>query len=137
MLKTILTLSKLPGIGPKTIRQIKLEYDLRNLSDLALFELLKDAKQKIKRLKLPSKEDFEISVERTRKLIERLEIDKISCFIEEENDYPESFKSLSSPPILIFAKGHIDLLNHIQNLQFLLLEEMPLVLECPHSQMYV
>jgi DNA processing protein len=105
---------KLPKFGRKTAFKIfnNLKFNISSREDL--FEYLRDCEIDLKTPKV-SKSDFDIAY----RSIENLEYDNSRLNIEivdyYDTRYPSRFKNETDPPILLFCKGNIDLLNSERN----------------------
>ena len=112
-MKTFLTLyvlQNVKGIGPRTICKLDGERVRSIETPQQIHELLSEMASTNGRIKTIPIETIEKLMDDGKSIVEahdRLSIKTIHCF---DRGYPENFRNISSPPIILYAKGNADAL---------------------------
>lgn len=107
----LLALMQLPGLGRKTILSLFRTQDEMMLDLKQLYDYISSIKEKDKRLSQINDIDFLEAVEKAKKINEisaKIGIEIVDIFSEH---FPNNFKIIDDPPVLIFVKGSIACLN--------------------------
>ncbi|MED1747179.1 DNA-processing protein DprA [Brevibacillus borstelensis] len=108
----ILTLMGLPGFGRNTVNNIVHEAPFNPSNLKEIMDLLRECKKKFSRIKLPEIETLEDSFNNANRTVEKCEKLGIRILGVNDDTFPVRLRYIPDPPILLFAKGNIDCLNH-------------------------
>ena len=112
--KSLLCIKSLPGIG--NIKTLIVNKYLNNNFDNSkeFYDLYQHAKSK--EIKLPniSPADFEMAYNKVELEIEKCKQHKIDMISYNDREYPIEFKSIDNPPVILFSKGDLSLLQSKQ-----------------------
>jgi len=108
----ILTLLKTRGIGRKTANSIlsNLQFNPQNINELQ--DIISDAHEKNRRIKVPSTLDLENAHQNAMKIMDDSMASDILIFSKGDASYPVRFNKIPDPPVIIYAKGNLESLNH-------------------------
>lgn len=109
----LLALSIVEGVGAISIYNLaKAGFSYNDLVAAPHDELLKCLKGEKAAAAVPRiKNEFDKYLEKAARILEEYRDQKIHVITYWDNKYPRSFKSLKKPPIFLYAKGNLDLLN--------------------------
>ena len=112
--KSLFCIKSLPGIG--NIKTLIVNKYLKNNFDNSkeFCDLYQYAKSK--EIKLPniSPADFEMAYNKVELEIEKCKKHKIDMISYNDSEYPIEFKSIDNPPVILFTKGDLSLLQSKQ-----------------------
>ena len=102
-------ISRLPGIGTKTIKKLLSKYGSLN-------EIYRLTKEKLIEDKIISDRIIEIIIdkkyrENLNKYIEYMEKEKINIITQDDIEYPDKLKQIYDSPMYLFIKGNVSLLK--------------------------
>lgn len=103
----LLALSLIPGIGRKTIQKIIHQVPNGFSSENQIFDILSQSLRKIHIIK----EDIIKSIGESKRILELSENQNIHSVTPIDSGFPSSLKSIDDPPVLLFYKGDIAILE--------------------------
>ncbi len=108
----ILTLLKTRGLGRKTVNSIlsDVNFEPQNISEL--HDIISEAHNKNKRIKVPSMMDLEASYQSAMEIINDSMESGILMIQRGDISYPSKFENISDPPSVIYVKGNLECLSH-------------------------
>ena len=112
--KILLTILLLPGIGRKTITRNITISENAHFDAEAINNVLKRAAIKCKRIREYSEDEIESAISKATTILENcnnLNIN-ISSFLDD--DYPLRLRKIDDPPVLLYYKGNISIINHFK-----------------------
>lgn len=104
---TLYTLLKIKGIGPTTINKLGKQLVTSIETSKDIHDLISELASNNARIHTISIDEIETFFDAGKMVLEkhdRLSIKAINCF---EDTYPDNFKNIPSPPIILYAKGNI------------------------------
>ena len=102
-------ISRLPGIGTKTLKKLLSKYGSLN-------EIFTLTKEKLIEDKIISDKIIETIIdkkyrENLNKYIEYMEKEKINIITQDDIEYPDKLKQIYDSPMYLFTKGNVNLLK--------------------------
>lgn len=112
----IITLLETENIGRVSVEKI-LENTKYKVSDLnELLDSIYETSLTNKRITVPTLESLKIANEKAYKIISSSEKENIEIIPSNSKYYPKQFFDLSNKPIIVYAKGNLDLLNEYNSI---------------------
>lgn len=110
----ILALMQSPGVGRKTVLKIIDSMKVEPTDIKELHDLIVEAKQIHKRIKVPSIEELKRACSTADSTIAEAEKMDINIVGLRDSNFPSRLKSISDPPVVIYVKGNANCLNSEQ-----------------------
>jgi DNA processing protein len=109
--KIILTLLQVKGIGKKIAENIIYNsmVEIKNLDDLYILILAEQKKNK--KIAEIDFEKLKYYYNKSNKIISIIDKEDIKIINKHDEKYPYRYKNIKNPPLILFAKGNIELLN--------------------------
>ena len=104
---TLYVLQNAKGVGPKTISKISRQRIESIETSQQIHELISELASSNAKISTPTIEEIKKRLESGKKIAElhdKLSIKTISYY---DDDYPDVLKEISSPPIILFARGNV------------------------------
>lgn len=101
----ILTLIKIPRFGRKTVTSIltSTEFSPQNLAELR--DVIDEAFQNNKRLKVPEMSSIESANQRALEILDKSQSEGIEIISFGSDKYPQKLLSITDPPVILYVKG--------------------------------
>lgn len=108
---TLLLTRKISRKGVRYIVQRAGKFDATMNSTNGLLALIEEEKLKYPQMKLPNREDVLKAAITSERIIERSQKLDIKILAFNDINFPHRFNNIPDPPVVVFAKGNIELLN--------------------------
>ena len=116
---TLFALSNIKGVGPKAIEKILdsgMEiHELRNLEPEKLGEYIRGGKNKEEAIE-QLVDNFDQCIDRAEYQLNNYSDDNIVVLSRYDDNFPELYKLIPDPPLFIYVKGNIELLDNKKNI---------------------
>ncbi|HEY3332002.1 MAG TPA: DNA-processing protein DprA [Capsulimonadaceae bacterium] len=106
----ILTLLSLPGIGKKSASIIFGMLSEPPSTLATLIDVIREAKRLHPRISVPSAEQAETAQNRATNIVDDAANSDIRIICQSHSNFPERLKTISDPPLILYAKGNLDCL---------------------------
>jgi len=112
----ILTLLKIPRFGRKTVASIlsSTEFTPHNLIELR--DIIGDACQNNKRIKLPELSFIESANQNALEILDKTQSEGIEIISYGSDKYPRKLLNITDPPVILFLKGDSTILDQHKNI---------------------
>jgi len=111
-IKYILTLLNLPGVGRKSVYKVlKIKNSIPKYGD-DIVEEITYLKERIKRLKIPTRNEVQKAVDKAQEIIDKSLLERIAIIPITDERFPEKLAKYSDPPVIIYVKGDINCLKN-------------------------
>lgn len=112
----LIILSQIKGIGSTTLKFIAREFNSFQLgSPMDYLDLLSEAKNKNRRVHIPSKEEVFEAYNNAELLVEESQNYNIKTISILDEEYPKRFYDLKDHPAILYVKGNLEALNYKYN----------------------
>lgn len=112
----ILTLLRIPGFGRRTVASILSSTGFlpQNLAELR--DLINDASQNNKRLKIPEMSSIETANQKALEILDKSHSEGVEIISIGSDKYPKKFFNIIDPPAILFVKGDTTSLDQHKNI---------------------